>query len=118
LLFKCLYKILLRYVRNYIRAANYIDFSLNDCNVCFTDGTIVVNNLFYLVSGCGVTVQSSYFSSNRQEVYGSVMDSRGVVKQQIFGRWAEAIYVSLGPDGSTAKCIWRPGNIVRRVVRV
>lgn len=65
-----------------------------------------------MVNECGVSVQSSYFSSNRQEVYGSVVDSRGAVKQQIFGRWAEAIYASLGPDGSTAKCIWRPGNNV------
>lgn len=56
---------------------------------------------------CKLTfAKSSYWSSNRHEVYGSVFDRDGRTVHHLFGKWNEGIYYG---DIKSAKCIWRPG---------
>lgn len=60
-------------------------------------------------------LQSSYWSSNRHEVYGSVLDKEGKVIHHLFGKWNEGIYYG---DAQSAKCIWRPGVIYLNISSV
>jgi oxysterol-binding protein-related protein 3/6/7 len=56
---------------------------------------------------CKLTLaKSSYWSTNRHEVYGSVLNKEGKVVHHLFGKWNEGIYFG---DVQSAKCIWRPG---------
>lgn len=59
----------------------------------------------YLVASADA-FQSSYWSTNRHEVYGSVLNKEGKVVHHLFGKWNEGIYFGAV---QSAKCVWRPG---------
>uniref|UniRef100_A0A8C4R8F3 Oxysterol-binding protein n=1 Tax=Eptatretus burgeri TaxID=7764 RepID=A0A8C4R8F3_EPTBU len=53
-------------------------------------------------------LKASYWSSNCNEVHGSVYDKDGRVLHHLFGTWNEGIHCG---TQRTAKCIWRPGTL-------
>lgn len=55
--------------------------------------------------------QVNYWNSNVNEVQGVVIDQEGKVVHRLFGKWHEGLYCGVAPS---AKCIWRPGEMVRR----
>lgn len=58
---------------------------------------------------CKLTfIKGNYWSSNVNEVQGSVMDQEGKVVHRLFGKWHEGLYCGVPPS---AKCIWRPGSM-------
>lgn len=59
---------------------------------------------------CKLTfAKASYWSAKRHEVYGVVTGEDGKVVRKLFGKWSEALYCGVAPS---ARCIWRPGNIM------
>ena len=49
-------------------------------------------------------VKASYWSNKRHEIFGTITDSDGNVKTNLFGKWSEALYIGKAPS---ARCIWR-----------
>ncbi|XP_071101233.1 oxysterol-binding protein-related protein 6-like [Haliotis cracherodii] len=56
---------------------------------------------------CKLTfTKASHWSSNKYEVYGSILNPDGNVVHNLFGKWNEAFFCG---HASSARCIWRPG---------
>uniref|UniRef100_UPI00358E7498 oxysterol-binding protein-related protein 6-like isoform X2 n=1 Tax=Myxine glutinosa TaxID=7769 RepID=UPI00358E7498 len=53
-------------------------------------------------------LKASYWSSNCNEVHGSVYNKDGKVLHHLFGKWNEGIHCG---TQRTAKCVWRPGTL-------
>ena len=51
-------------------------------------------------------MQSSYWSEERHEVYGTVLSPEGKVMRHISGKCNDGVYCG---QAHSAKCIWRPG---------
>ncbi|XP_072927510.1 oxysterol-binding protein-related protein 7-like [Hemitrygon akajei] len=69
-------------------------------------GEVVITNTKSSVCHCRLTfLKTKYWSSNVNEVQGSVLDQNGRIVHQLFGKWHEGVYCG-GPQ--TAKCIWKP----------
>ncbi|XP_059812383.1 oxysterol-binding protein-related protein 6-like isoform X2 [Hypanus sabinus] len=72
-------------------------------------GEVVITNTKSSVCHCRLTfLKTKYWSSNVNEVQGSVLDQNGRIVHQLFGKWHEGVYCG-GPQ--TAKCIWKPKPI-------
>lgn len=70
-------------------------------------GEITIRNTRNPTCICKLTfIKGNYWSSNVNEVQGSVMDQEGKVIHRLFGKWHEGLYCGVPPS---AKCIWRPG---------
>ncbi|KAF2892491.1 hypothetical protein ILUMI_13710 [Ignelater luminosus] len=58
---------------------------------------------------CKLTfAKTSYWSSKRHEVLGTVYDESGKSVRKLFGKWSEALYCGVAPS---ARCIWRAGTL-------
>uniref|UniRef100_A0A673HKM0 Oxysterol-binding protein n=1 Tax=Sinocyclocheilus rhinocerous TaxID=307959 RepID=A0A673HKM0_9TELE len=69
-------------------------------------GEVTIRNTRNTTCICKLTfVKGNYWSSNVNEVQGSVMDQEGKVIHRLFGKWHEGLYCGVPPS---AKCIWRP----------
>uniref|UniRef100_A0A8C2G218 Oxysterol-binding protein n=1 Tax=Cyprinus carpio TaxID=7962 RepID=A0A8C2G218_CYPCA len=72
-------------------------------------GEVTIRNTRNTTCICKLTfVKGNYWSSNVNEVQGSVMDQEGKVIHRLFGKWHEGLYCGVPPS---AKCIWRPGSM-------
>ncbi|XP_026128154.1 oxysterol-binding protein-related protein 6-like isoform X3 [Carassius auratus] len=72
-------------------------------------GEVTIRNTRNTSCICKLTfVKGNYWSSNVNEVQGSVMDQEGKVIHRLFGKWHEGLYCGVPPS---AKCIWRPGSM-------
>ncbi|XP_059355527.1 oxysterol-binding protein-related protein 6 isoform X6 [Carassius carassius] len=72
-------------------------------------GEVTIRNSRNTSCICKLTfVKGNYWSSNVNEVQGSVMDQEGKVIHRLFGKWHEGLYCGIPPS---AKCIWRPGSM-------
>ncbi|GCB65093.1 hypothetical protein scyTo_0000377 [Scyliorhinus torazame] len=72
-------------------------------------GEVTITNLKSSSCHCRLTFcKTKYWSSNVNEVHGSVMDQSGRVIRQLFGKWHEGIFCG-GPQ--SAKCIWKPNPV-------
>ncbi|KAK5648427.1 hypothetical protein RI129_003319 [Pyrocoelia pectoralis] len=58
---------------------------------------------------CKLTfAKSTYWSSKRHEVLGTVYDENGKHVRNLFGKWSEALYCGVAPS---ARCVWRAGTL-------
>ncbi|XP_056610297.1 oxysterol-binding protein-related protein 6 isoform X5 [Triplophysa dalaica] len=72
-------------------------------------GEITIRNTRSPACICKLTfVKGNYWSSNVNEVQGSVMDQDGKIIHRLFGKWHEGLYCGVPPS---AKCVWRPGSM-------
>ncbi|RXN07120.1 oxysterol-binding -related 6 isoform X3 [Labeo rohita] len=72
-------------------------------------GEVTIRNTRNTTYICKLTfVKGNYWSSNVNEVQGSVMDQDGKIIHRLFGKWHEGLYCGVPPS---AKCIWRPGSM-------
>uniref|UniRef100_A0A8C2JQA7 Oxysterol binding protein-like 6 n=1 Tax=Cyprinus carpio TaxID=7962 RepID=A0A8C2JQA7_CYPCA len=72
-------------------------------------GEVTIRNTRNTTCICKLTfVKGNYWSSNVNEVQGSVMEQEGKVIHRLFGKWHEGLYCGVPPS---AKCIWRPGSM-------
>uniref|UniRef100_A0A8C1U0S1 Oxysterol binding protein-like 6 n=1 Tax=Cyprinus carpio TaxID=7962 RepID=A0A8C1U0S1_CYPCA len=72
-------------------------------------GEVTIRNTRNTACICKLTfVKGNYWSSNVNEVQGSVMEQEGKVIHRLFGKWHEGLYCGVPPS---AKCIWRPGSM-------
>ncbi|XP_048048802.1 oxysterol-binding protein-related protein 6 isoform X1 [Megalobrama amblycephala] len=72
-------------------------------------GEVTIKNTRNPTCICKLTfIKGNYWSSNVNEVQGSVMDLEGKVIHRLFGKWHEGLYCGVPPS---AKCIWRPGSM-------
>ncbi|XP_016417169.1 oxysterol-binding protein-related protein 6-like [Sinocyclocheilus rhinocerous] len=72
-------------------------------------GEVTIRNTRNTTCICKLTfVKGNYWSSNVNEVQGSVMDQEGKVIHRLFGKWHEGLYCGVPPS---AKCIWRPASL-------
>ncbi|TRY88837.1 hypothetical protein DNTS_016927 [Danionella cerebrum] len=72
-------------------------------------GEVTIRNIRNAQCICKLTfIKGNYWSSNVNEVLGSVMDQEGKIIHRLFGKWHEGIYCGVPPS---AKCIWRPGSM-------
>uniref|UniRef100_UPI00398EC231 oxysterol-binding protein-related protein 6-like isoform X2 n=1 Tax=Pristiophorus japonicus TaxID=55135 RepID=UPI00398EC231 len=72
-------------------------------------GEVTITNIKSSVCHCRLTFcKTKYWSSNVNEVQGSVMDQSGRVVHQLFGKWHEGLYCG-GPQ--SAKCVWKPNSV-------
>ncbi|XP_067824927.1 oxysterol-binding protein-related protein 7 [Heptranchias perlo] len=72
-------------------------------------GEVTITNIKSSGCHCKLTFcKTKYWSSNVNEVQGSVIDQSGRVVHQLFGKWHEGLYCG-GPQ--SAKCIWKPNAI-------
>ncbi|XP_032890918.1 oxysterol-binding protein-related protein 7 isoform X2 [Amblyraja radiata] len=72
-------------------------------------GEVAITNTTNSACHCRLTFcKTKYWSSNVNEVHGSVLDEHGRVVHQLFGKWHEGMYCG-GPQ--SAKCIWKPKPI-------
>ncbi|XP_052004694.1 oxysterol-binding protein-related protein 6 isoform X1 [Xyrauchen texanus] len=72
-------------------------------------GEVTIRNTRDTTYICKLTfIKGNYWSSNVNEVQGSVMDKEGKVFHRLFGKWHEGLYCGVPPS---AKCIWRPGSM-------
>ena len=56
---------------------------------------------------CKLTFEkASYWTNKRCVLVGAIIDATGQVKENLFGKWNEALYIGTPPS---TKCIWRPG---------
>ncbi|XP_073767531.1 oxysterol-binding protein-related protein 6 isoform X4 [Danio rerio] len=72
-------------------------------------GEVTIRNTRSTTCICKLSfIKGNYWSSNVNEVQGSVMDQEGRVIHRLFGKWHEGLYCGVPPS---AKCIWRPGSM-------
>ncbi|XP_069762954.1 oxysterol-binding protein-related protein 6-like isoform X1 [Narcine bancroftii] len=72
-------------------------------------GEVTITNTKSSVCYCRLTFcKTKYWSSNVNEVQGTVLDQNGKAVHQLFGKWHEGVYCG-GPQ--SAKCIWKPKPI-------
>ncbi|XP_051566448.1 oxysterol-binding protein-related protein 6 isoform X2 [Myxocyprinus asiaticus] len=72
-------------------------------------GEVTIRNTRNTTCICKLTfIKGNYWSSNVNEVQGSVLDQEGKVIHRLFGKWHEGLYCGVPPS---AKCMWRPGSM-------
>uniref|UniRef100_S4R4J5 Oxysterol binding protein-like 6 n=1 Tax=Petromyzon marinus TaxID=7757 RepID=S4R4J5_PETMA len=72
-------------------------------------GEVIIKNKKSNVCQCKINfIKASYWSSEANQVQGTVMDQNGRVLHRLFGKWNEGMYC--GAQRS-ARCIWRPGSL-------
>ena len=55
------------------------------------------------------SLQASYWSNKKYQVYGDVYDASGTAVRHIFGAWHEAVFCGDSPE--IAQCVWRAGTV-------
>ncbi|XP_078712393.1 oxysterol-binding protein-related protein 6-like isoform X1 [Lampetra fluviatilis] len=72
-------------------------------------GEVIIKNKKSNVCQCKINfIKASYWSSEANQVQGTVTDQNGRVLHRLFGKWNEGMYC--GAQRS-ARCIWRPGSL-------